>query len=49
MEERSVVHDTVVVRRTYEASAERVYRAWTDTAELEGWYCRVTRSGPPRC
>ena len=38
MEERSVVHDTVVVRRTYEASAERVYRAWTDRTELESWY-----------
>jgi len=38
MEERSVVHDTIVVRRTYDASAERVYRAWTDRAELERWY-----------
>ena len=38
MEERSVVHDTVVVRRSYNASAERVYRAWTDRAELERWY-----------
>jgi uncharacterized protein YndB with AHSA1/START domain len=38
MEERSVIHDTVVVHRTYEASAERVYRAWSDKAELESWY-----------
>ena len=38
MEERSVVHDTVVVRRSYNASVERVYRAWTDRAELERWY-----------
>jgi uncharacterized protein YndB with AHSA1/START domain len=38
MAERSVVHDTVVVCRTYEASAERVYRAWSDRAELERWY-----------
>src|SRR5262245_51053343 len=38
MEERSVVHDTVVVCRTYETSAERVYRAWSDRAELERWY-----------
>jgi uncharacterized protein YndB with AHSA1/START domain len=38
MEERSVAHDTIVVRRTYDASAERVYRAWTDRAELERWY-----------
>lgn len=38
MEERSVVHDTVVVRRTYNASVDRVYRAWADRAELERWY-----------
>lgn len=36
--EASVVHDTVVVTRTYEASAERVYRAWKDPALLEQWY-----------
>jgi len=28
----------VVVRRLYEATAERVYRAWTDAALLERWY-----------
>jgi uncharacterized protein YndB with AHSA1/START domain len=38
MEKRSVVHDTVVVHRTYDASPERVYRAWSDAAELERWY-----------
>jgi uncharacterized protein YndB with AHSA1/START domain len=38
MSERSVIHDTVVVRRRYRAVAERVYRAWTDAAELERWY-----------
>ena len=38
MEEQSVVHDTVVVCRTYDASAARVYRAWADAAELERWY-----------
>jgi uncharacterized protein YndB with AHSA1/START domain len=38
MIDRSVIHDTVVVRRLYEASAGRVYRAWTDAALLERWY-----------
>jgi uncharacterized protein YndB with AHSA1/START domain len=33
-----VVHDTVAVVRTYGAAAERVFRAWTDPAELERWY-----------
>ena len=38
MSDRNVVHDTVVVRRLYPASPERVYRAWTDAALLERWY-----------
>jgi uncharacterized protein YndB with AHSA1/START domain len=38
MAEDSVTHDTVVVHRTYAASAKRVYAAWTDAAELERWY-----------
>jgi len=38
MSDRSVIHDTVVVRRLCEADAERVYRAWTDAALLERWY-----------
>src|SRR5262249_55746227 len=38
MNEPSVVHDTVVVRRRYAATPARVYRAWTDPAELERWY-----------
>jgi len=38
VENRSVIHDTVVVERSYPASAQRVYRAWTDPAELERWY-----------
>jgi uncharacterized protein YndB with AHSA1/START domain len=38
MSDLSVLHDTVVVRRVYEASAERVYRAWTDARLLERWY-----------
>lgn len=38
MNDGSVIHDTVVVRRAYDASVERVYRAWTDAALLERWY-----------
>src|SRR5262249_21503620 len=38
MSETSVVHDTVGVRRRYAATPARVYRAWTDPAELERWY-----------
>jgi uncharacterized protein YndB with AHSA1/START domain len=38
MIEPRVVHDTVVVRRLYDAAAERVYGAWTDAAFLERWY-----------
>ena len=38
MSDRSVIHDTIVVRRLYKTSAERVYRAWTDAALLERWY-----------
>ena len=38
MSDRNVIHDTVVVRRLYEATVERVYRAWTDAALLERWY-----------
>ena len=38
MSDQSVIHDTVVVRRLYEAPTERVYRAWTDPALLERWY-----------
>src|SRR5262249_60241722 len=38
VENRSVIHDTVVVERSYPASAQRMYRAWTDPAELERWY-----------
>jgi len=38
MSVRNVIHDTVVVRRSYEAPVERVYRAWTDPSVLERWY-----------
>lgn len=38
MSERSVMHETVVVDRSYAAGVERVYRAWTDPALLARWY-----------
>ncbi len=38
MSDQSVIHDTVVVRRLYDATAERVYRAWTEASLLERWY-----------
>lgn len=38
MSDPTVVHDTVVVRRLYPASAERVFRAWADAELLERWY-----------
>jgi uncharacterized protein YndB with AHSA1/START domain len=38
MSDQSVIHDTVVVRRLFDATAGRVYRAWTDPALLERWY-----------
>jgi uncharacterized protein YndB with AHSA1/START domain len=38
MSDRNVIHDTVVVRRRYDAPVERVYRAWTDAAQLQRWY-----------
>jgi uncharacterized protein YndB with AHSA1/START domain len=38
MSDLSVMHDTVVVRRQYDAPVERMYRAWTDAALLERWY-----------
>jgi uncharacterized protein YndB with AHSA1/START domain len=38
MSDRNVMHDTVVVRRQYEATVERVYNAWTDAALLQRWY-----------
>jgi len=34
----SVKHDTVVVRRTLAASASRVFRAWSDAAEMAQWH-----------
>ncbi len=30
--------ETLVMRRSYDAPRERVFRAWTERAELEQWY-----------
>ncbi|WP_091880618.1 SRPBCC family protein [Phyllobacterium sp. OV277] len=45
MAERSVKHATIVVERTYEATPERVFAAWSSVEALlrwnamdEGWY-----------
>jgi uncharacterized protein YndB with AHSA1/START domain len=34
----TTVHDTVVVRRSYDAPAARVFAAWSDAAALQRWY-----------
>jgi uncharacterized protein YndB with AHSA1/START domain len=34
----TTVHDTVVVRRSYDAPAARVFAAWSDAAALARWY-----------
>jgi uncharacterized protein YndB with AHSA1/START domain len=34
---RSVTHDTVVLRRILKASPRRVFRAWADEAEFAAW------------
>jgi uncharacterized protein YndB with AHSA1/START domain len=34
----TTVHDTVVVRRTYDAPAAAVFAAWSDEAALGRWY-----------
>jgi uncharacterized protein YndB with AHSA1/START domain len=39
--ERSTVHSTFALERTYEATPARVWQAWTDPAEKRRWF------GPP--
>lgn len=34
----SVVHDTFVIERSYEASLERVYQAWSDPKAKAQWF-----------
>ena len=38
MTERSVVHATSVIERTYDASPARVFAAWADPAAKAGWF-----------
>jgi len=40
--ERSTTHSTFVIERTYEASPERVFEAWSDPASKALWF------GPPQ-
>lgn len=37
MSKRYVTHDTMVIERTYDARAERVFGAWTDPAAKTVW------------
>ncbi|MGX9181022.1 hypothetical protein [Mesorhizobium sp. BHbdii] len=37
MSERSVVHSTIVLERSYDASPARVFAAWSDPAALQRW------------
>ena len=38
MTDRSVVHDTFVIERRYEASPARVFTAWSDPAAKAKWF-----------
>jgi uncharacterized protein YndB with AHSA1/START domain len=38
MSERSTVHSTFVIERTYPASRERVFAAWSDQAAKARWF-----------
>jgi uncharacterized protein YndB with AHSA1/START domain len=38
MTERSAVHDTFVIERTYEAPPARVFAAWADPAAKRRWF-----------
>jgi uncharacterized protein YndB with AHSA1/START domain len=40
--DRSTTHSTFVIERTYEASPDRVFEAWSDAAAKERWF------GPPQ-
>ena len=42
MSERSTTHSTFVIERTYQASPERVFEAWSDPASKALWF------GPPQ-
>ncbi|GIO13023.1 activator of HSP90 ATPase [Cohnella xylanilytica] len=59
MNERSSVHDTFVIERVYDATADKVYAAWSDPAAKAGWFQKAeqfefrvggreySRGGPP--
>src|SRR4051794_30263384 len=38
MTERSVTHSTFVIERTYDASAARVFAAWSSQGEKSRWF-----------
>ena len=38
MSDRSTVHSTFALERTYEATPARVWQAWTDPAEKRRWF-----------
>jgi len=38
VDERSTVHSTFVIERTYEAAPARVWRAWADPEEKRRWF-----------
>jgi uncharacterized protein YndB with AHSA1/START domain len=38
MSERSAVHDTFVIERTYDAPPSRVYNAWADPTSKARWF-----------
>ena len=38
MADRSVVHTTIVVERTYDAAPKRVFAAWADPAAYVSWH-----------
>lgn len=59
MNERSSVHDTFVIERAYDATAEKVFAAWSDPTAKARWFQQAenfefrvggreySRGGPP--